>query len=200
MNIGDVVTEEPGPEVTVLLDTGSKRESYPYLVRKDGAWAWARLPERPHHTLWPQEWEEVYSIRSGALAVYALEYPSSHVTGDRTPFEHVGGDGFVTKDSGERQEFGNGSVRDTEEGKPRYDLVSPIGYKRQAELMARGAVKYGERNWELGQPASRFLSSLMRHVENYRLGDRAEDHLAAVAYNVYALMHFEGTEWDDLNE
>lgn len=109
-------------------------------------------------------------------------------------------EGFVTKDSGQRQEFGNGSVRDTEEGKPRYDLVTPVALKRLAELMARGAVKYGERNWELGQPSSRFLSSLMRHVECYRLGDRSEDHLAAAAYNVFALAHFEGTEWDDINE
>lgn len=106
---------------------------------------------------------------------------------------------FVTKDSGQREEFGNGSVRDTEEGKPRYDLISPIASKRRAELMARGAEKYGDRNWEKGQPASRFLSSLMRHVEMYRLGDRTEDHLAAIGYNSDALMHFENTEWDDVN-
>lgn len=106
---------------------------------------------------------------------------------------------FVTKDSGEREEFGNGSLRDSQEGKPRYDLISPIAAKRKAELMARGAEKYGERNWEKGQPLSRFLSSAMRHLEMYRLGDRSEDHLAAVGYNDDAMMHFEGTEWDDLN-
>ena len=30
------------------------------------------------------------------------------------------------QDSGKRQDFGTGSVRDTNEGKPRYDLISPI--------------------------------------------------------------------------
>ncbi|KKK94181.1 hypothetical protein LCGC14_2685460, partial [marine sediment metagenome] len=37
------------------------------------------------------------------------------------------------KDSGKRQEFETGSVRDTQEGKGRYDLVSPIFVRRLAE-------------------------------------------------------------------
>lgn len=106
---------------------------------------------------------------------------------------------FITKDSGAREEFESGARRDTQEGKPRYALIPAGPLKRLAEQMARGAVKYGEDNWTKGMPASRFLESLMRHVEAYRLGDHEEDHLAAVLFNAMAIMHFEGTTWDDLN-
>jgi len=105
---------------------------------------------------------------------------------------------YVTKDSGQREEYDSGARRDTQEGKPRYDLIAAAPLKRVAELMARGAVKYGDNNWAMGMPSSRFMASLMRHVEAYRLGERDEDHLAAVVFNALAIMHFEGTNWDDL--
>lgn len=107
---------------------------------------------------------------------------------------------YITRDSGNREEFGNGSVRDTNAGKPRPDLISPVATERKGNLLARGAEKYGERNWEKGQPLSRFRESKIRHGLMYDLGDRTEDHLAAEAYNVDGMMHFEGTEWDDINE
>lgn len=106
---------------------------------------------------------------------------------------------FITKDSGKRQEFTSGAVRDTVEGKPRYSLIPVAALRRWADLMARGAEKYGERNWELGMPTSRYLDSGMRHLFSYLEGDRTEDHLSAVLFNVGAMIHFEGTEWDDLN-
>lgn len=109
-------------------------------------------------------------------------------------------DGFITRDSGQREDFASGARRDTQDGKPRYDLIPPRPLKRLAELMARGAEKYGDSNWTLGMPSSRFLASLMRHQEAYRLGDRTEDHLAAVAFNAFSIMYFEGSEWDDLNQ
>lgn len=56
---------------------------------------------------------------------------------------------FITKDSGVREEFNGGMVRDTQNGKPRYDLCYKPLYKRWAELMARGADKYGDNNWML---------------------------------------------------
>jgi hypothetical protein len=104
---------------------------------------------------------------------------------------------FVTKDSGERQQFATGAKRDTQTGKPRYDLIPPGPLKRLAELMARGAEKYGDGNWTQGMPTSRFMASLLRHAEAYRAGDRDEDHLAAVCFNAFAIMYFEGTEHDD---
>lgn len=98
---------------------------------------------------------------------------------------------FVTKDSGERIEFGTGAVRDVEDDKPAYDLVGIHGLTRLAWLMRRGAAKYGKRNWEKGQNVSRSYASAFRHLIQYFLGDRSEDHLAAVAFNVFSIMHVE---------
>lgn len=107
---------------------------------------------------------------------------------------------FITKDSGEREDFTSGARRDTQDGKPRYDLIPPIPLKRLAELYARGAEKYGESNWTKGMPSSRFLASLMRHLEQYRDGETDEDHLAAVVFNAFGIMYFQDTDWDDLPE
>lgn len=107
---------------------------------------------------------------------------------------------FVTKDSGKRQEFETGMVRDTADGKPRYDLVPVSPLKRLADLYMRGAIKYEEDNWQKGQPYSRAYASLLRHVYAWREGDRTEDHLAAAAWNAFTIMWYEDNkpELDDL--
>lgn len=109
--------------------------------------------------------------------------------GNKTPT--IVGEIYVTKDSGKRREFPTGSVRDRADDKPRYDLISPWALQRLAELYQRGAEKYGERNWEKGQPVSDILASLYRHLIAYMQGDVTEDHMAAVAWNAFAIMHFE---------
>lgn len=97
--------------------------------------------------------------------------------------------GFVTKDSGERQEWDTGSRRDSREGKGRFDLLPVDAVRRLAQLMERGAVKYGDRNWELGQPLSRFLDSALRHTFQVVEGDESEDHAIAAAWNLFAFVH-----------
>lgn len=96
---------------------------------------------------------------------------------------------FVTKDSGEREEFSTGSVRDTRTGKGRYDLIPTLPLKRLAQLYERGADKYGDRNWEKGQPLSRYIDSAMRHLIAVAEGQDDEDHAIAVAWNMFALIH-----------
>ncbi len=98
---------------------------------------------------------------------------------------------FVTKDSGQREEFATGSRRDTQEGKLRWDLLPLDPVARVVGLYTRGAIKYGEGNWQKGQPLSRTYASLFRHLTQWRMGDRDEDHLAAVAWNAFALMYYE---------
>lgn len=102
--------------------------------------------------------------------------------------------GYTTKDSGKREEYPTGMRRDTQEGKPRYDLVDKAFLKRQAGLMLRGAEKYGEDNWRLAATVeewSRFRASGNRHMEQHLEGDRTEDHAAAVAFNLAAEAYVE---------
>jgi hypothetical protein len=109
--------------------------------------------------------------------------------------------GWTTKDSGKREEMPTGSVRDSREGKGRYDLVSPFALRRLAGVYERGAKKYDARNWEKGQPFSRFLDSAKRHLECFHMGWTDEDHLAQAAWNIFAIMHFQelgNTDLDDM--
>lgn len=108
---------------------------------------------------------------------------------------------FCTKDSGARQEFDTGAKRDTQDGKPRYSLISPFAMKRLAMLMVRGAEKYDEWNWERGMPYSRFYDSAERHLKQwYMKEEMQEDHLAAVLFNIMCIMHFQETGRDDLDD
>ena len=94
---------------------------------------------------------------------------------------------FETKDSGERQIYETGMMRDTQTDKPRYDLVDWDMIKRWAELMGRGAIKYGEHNWKKAatvEELNRFKSSGLRHMIQFFNGDTDEDHGAAVYFNV----------------
>lgn len=96
---------------------------------------------------------------------------------------------YSVKDSGERQEFSTGSVRDTREGKGRYDLLSPHAIRWYAKQLEAGAVKYGDRNWEKGQPLSRYLDSALRHLFAVAEGKTDECHIAAAMWNVASLIH-----------
>lgn len=106
---------------------------------------------------------------------------------------------FVTKDSGARAEYDSGMVRDTEEGKARFDLLLPLGvpYEAQlltrfAELLARGAKKYTQRNWEKANGQAeldRYRSSALRHLQQWASPSADgpdEDHAAAVMFNLLA--------------
>lgn len=103
---------------------------------------------------------------------------------------------YETKDSGVRAEYDSGMVRDTEEGKARFGLLFPKGvpYPEQmltrfAELMARGARKYTERNWERAkgeEELERYRSSALRHLIQWVTGEDDEDHAAAVMFNLLA--------------
>lgn len=95
------------------------------------------------------------------------------------------------KDSGERREFSTGSVRDVRIGKGRYDLIPPVALRRLAQHYENGAIKYGDRNWEKGQPLSSYADSMLRHCQDYLGGCRSEDHLAAISWNAFAIIFTE---------
>ena len=114
---------------------------------------------------------------------------------------------YITKDSGEREEYVSGMRRDVQEGKPRYDLLLVEGQpydeqflNRLASLLSRGAEKYGERNWQLAnspEELARFRSSGFRHFMQWMCGEVDEDHAAAVVFN---LMAAEYVKWKLANE
>lgn len=95
-------------------------------------------------------------------------------------------------DSGARIAYGeNMATREPSTGKGRYDLVTPFGMRRLAKWYEIGSMKYADRNWEKGIPFSRYVDSAKRHLDKYIMGMGDEDHLAAAAWNLMALMHHE---------
>ena len=104
-------------------------------------------------------------------------------------------------DSGARMVYGDGAMREPTTGKGRFDLISPFALDRLAHWYEAGAKKYADRNWEKGMPFNRTLDSALRHLNRWMRGDRSEDHLAAAAWNVFAMLHFEETgqaeEWNN---
>jgi len=98
---------------------------------------------------------------------------------------------FDTKDSGERRDFGTGAVRDKAENKGRYDLLPAKAMDRLARLYERGAKKYDDHNWRKGIPESSFFDSALRHLFQALEGHDDEDHLAAVAFNVFGIMELQ---------
>ena len=95
---------------------------------------------------------------------------------------------YEIKDSGVRESFPSGSVRDSQDMKGRYDLLPFSSLERIAIHTELGAKKYGDRNWEKGQPIKRYINSAIRHITKFAMGYRDEDHLAACAWNVMAAM------------
>jgi len=105
----------------------------------------------------------------------------------------TGSAAFMIKDSGQRQEFSSGMVRDTQAGKIEWQriFVGPM-IKRWAEHLTMGAAKYpdvapGVANWTLAcSPVEhlRFRASALRHFIQWFMGERDEDHAAAIYFNI----------------
>lgn len=161
--------------------------------------------------------EKYVAEATGKLVRYAYKTPQGHwvfPTNDYHAFRRentvtisdAGGRGggggqtiiqghqYATQDSGVREEYASGMVRDTVAGKPRYDLIPTAPLKRLAELYARGAEKYGECNWQLANSADehrRFRASALRHAQQWLEGDESEDHAIAVVWNIFAFLWLE---------
>jgi len=101
---------------------------------------------------------------------------------------------YITKDNGEHKQFSTWMMRDTNEGKPRFDLLHPLclPYEEQmltrfAQLLWRGAQKYSERNREKAETQeelNRFKESASRHFEQRLCGEDDEDHGSATRFNI----------------
>lgn len=109
---------------------------------------------------------------------------------------------YIVKDSGKRQDYASGMRRDIQDGKPRYDLCYLPLLTDWANLMAGGAVKYGEKNWEKAnsiEEFNRFKASAFRHFIQFINGEEDEAHHAAVLFNIGAIRYLQDKLNIDIN-
>src|SRR3990167_1776785 len=95
---------------------------------------------------------------------------------------------FVVKDSGKRQSFSSGMVRDVTDDKIDYLLTidGPM-FERYAIHLTKGAKKYDKRNWMKAsgnEELERFKESAFRHLVKWLQGATDEDHAAACWFNI----------------
>jgi hypothetical protein len=100
---------------------------------------------------------------------------------------------FTIKDSGNRQAFSGGMVRDIQDSKVDYTTVlnGPM-FDRWAEHLTKGERKYpdpepGQPNWMRASGMAEYLharKSAFRHFRQWMRGDTDEDHAAALFFNV----------------
>ena len=95
---------------------------------------------------------------------------------------------FQVKDSGKRQIYKSGMVRDISDNKIDFSLIydGPM-FKRWAEHLTKGSIKYNARNWMLAngnEELNRFKQSASRHFYQWMIGEIDEDHASAVFFNI----------------
>lgn len=93
---------------------------------------------------------------------------------------------FEVRDSGKRQDFETGSRRDSREGKGRFDLIPTQPLRELAIHYEQGSAKYGDYNWQKGQPLMRYVDSALRHLNALVAGETTENHAIAAAWNMFA--------------
>ena len=94
----------------------------------------------------------------------------------------------VIKDSGKRQSFDTGAVRDTQDGKGDLSLLPYYSILELAKHFQRGSQKYDKNNWRKGIPLSRFFDSCQRHMAKIAMGYTDEPHLEAALFNLMGYM------------
>lgn len=96
-----------------------------------------------------------------------------------------------------------GALKETE-GKPRFDLI-PVGpLTALAELYAKGAEKYEDRNWEKQMEFSKHYSSALNHLTKFWGGENSDEemgslHVINAAWHMFALAEYllKNAKFDD---
>lgn len=128
-------------------------------------------------------WSSVEEIRQQFQEKLYMPNPSTIVMAD----EANGKVEIALKSSGEQDRFETGARRDSQAGKPRYDLVPLWVEERLAKWLTKGAERYGDYNWAKGVPVDRCYASLRRHIAALARGQTDEDHFAAVIFNAMVI-------------
>lgn len=90
-----------------------------------------------------------------------------------------------------------------DQGKTRYELVPAYPLEEVAKVLTKGAVKYGDRNWEKGFKWSRAFGAAFRHMYAWWRGEDKDpetgySHLAHAICEIMFLLEFTRTkDWFD---
>lgn len=103
----------------------------------------------------------------------------------------------------EKRQFESGSKRDSDVNKPLPLELNPYMLLRYGYHMKLGQ-RYGDGNWQLGQPDIEVFRSISRHLVQYQLNkqfpelashtDDGTDHLSAIIFGINMLMQNEARE------
>lgn len=125
-----------------------------------------------------------YSLSQDGWRAYA--FPQSEYVQNASEFLQEL-EGITEKEENVRT-FDTGSKRDSDAGKPRVADLKPYTRLRFGYHMLIGAEKYGEGNFELGQPDESTFKSLHRHLAKLEIGDMSEDHAGAIIFACQMIM------------
>jgi len=95
---------------------------------------------------------------------------------------------YDANNSNTSRTFETGSQREDDADKPLVNHLTAYTRLRFGYLLRKGENKYPKNNWQKGQPNETALESLHRHLAKYEIGDRHEDHLSAIIFNVQLIM------------
>jgi hypothetical protein len=92
-----------------------------------------------------------------------------------------------------RHTFDTGAQRNSDVKKGLPHLIPWSGLQRLARHYEYGVTDqgYARRNWEGGIPLWRYFDGIVRHAFQWLSGETDEDHMAAVAWNAFGIMHHE---------
>lgn len=91
---------------------------------------------------------------------------------------------------------------DRKDGKVRMDLLPWPELEKIAEVYTAGAKKYGDHNWEnLENGYERYKGAMLRHLTEVEKGNAIDEdtgclHIAQVAWNAIAMVHFKLKEYE----
>lgn len=95
------------------------------------------------------------------------------------------------EDNGSRVQAPTGALREDQSLKGEWSFMPYDSLQRVAVWYELGAKKYAPRNWEKGLSVRECANAAARHLFKFMWGWKDEDHLAAVVWNVFAIMFYE---------
>lgn len=95
--------------------------------------------------------------------------------------------------------FKSGAIRDSQKGKVDFtETISWTAFNRYARYMTSKKEKYGAGNFKKGIDTWSYVQSALRHIDKYMRNtyengtdELDQDHLAAIVFNVFGIMHNE---------